>query len=131
MPPKAVDPRARDSLFRHKSSLKWFDVIVTNRISVKAGMQLNQGLDTDLEHGGSLPVLALLWDELAGSHNYGSFRQEFRSELEHLDRFQNDYPEIPARVLTGILEARVIDAFRERFPREAILALRARLNCSN
>ncbi|MDB6131950.1 MAG: hypothetical protein JWM59_193 [Verrucomicrobiales bacterium] len=94
-------------------------------------MQLNHGLETDLEHGGSLPVLALLWDELAGSHNCGSFRQEFRSELEHLDRFQNDYPEIPARVLTGILEARVIDAFRKRFRREAMLALRARLNRSN
>ncbi|MDB6134688.1 MAG: hypothetical protein JWM59_2931 [Verrucomicrobiales bacterium] len=76
-------------------------------------------------------MLALLWDELAGSHNCGSFRQEFRSELEHLNRFRNDYPEASPGVLISILEARVIDAFRERFPREAILALRARLNCSN
>ncbi|MDB6133053.1 MAG: hypothetical protein JWM59_1296 [Verrucomicrobiales bacterium] len=94
-------------------------------------MQLNQGLDTDLEHGGSLPVLALLWDELAGSHNCGSFRQEFRPELEHLDRFRKDYPEIPAKLLISLLEKKVIDAIRERFPREGILALRARLNRSN
>ncbi|MDB6135219.1 MAG: hypothetical protein JWM59_3462 [Verrucomicrobiales bacterium] len=76
-------------------------------------------------------MLAVLWDELADIHNCESFRQEFRPELEHLNRFQSDYPEVPPGLLISLLEKKVIDAFRERFPRNGILALRARLNCAN
>jgi hypothetical protein len=94
-------------------------------------MHQNHGLPTEPERSGRLPMLAVLWDELAGMHNCESFRREFQLELEHLDRFRNDYPKVSLRVLISILEATVIDAFRERFQREAIQMLRARLSRSN
>lgn len=94
-------------------------------------MQRNQELPIETEQGGRLPMLAVLWDELAGIHNCASFRREFQPELEHLNRFRTDYPGVPPRVLIGMLEATVIDAFREKFPRDGIQALRARLNRSN
>lgn len=76
-------------------------------------------------------MLAMLWNELADSHNGAVFEQEFRSGLEHLDRFINDFPEAPPTVLIRLLEEQVIDALRERVSRERILAFRAWLNRSN
>ena len=76
-------------------------------------------------------MLASLWDELADSHNGARFAEEFRTDLEHLSRFQNEFPKAPPIVLITLLEKKVIKAFREKFSREGIQALRARLNRSN
>ncbi|RYD30400.1 MAG: hypothetical protein EOP86_20050 [Verrucomicrobiaceae bacterium] len=94
-------------------------------------MRHNHGLITDQRRGGRLRVLASLWDELAGSHNCAIFEEEFQADLEHLSRFQNEFPEASSTVLITLLERKVINAFRDKFSREGIQALRARLNHSN
>lgn len=96
-------------------------------------MQPNHRLGFNTGQGtwGWLGILAVLWNELAGSQCGASFGQEFRRDLEHLGRFQNDFPKAPPDVLIGLLEEKVIDTIRERFSRNGILMLRARLNRSN
>lgn len=94
-------------------------------------MQQNRGSRTEFEEGTRLCMLAFLWDELAGRHNCRMFRQEFQADLDHLSRFQREFPEVSPAVLFTLLERKVMHGFKEKFSRKGIQALRARLNNSN
>ncbi|RYD34295.1 MAG: hypothetical protein EOP86_11300 [Verrucomicrobiaceae bacterium] len=120
-----------DSQFRHKDSLKRIEGILSGRIRVEAEMQQKRGSYADFEEGTRLCMLAFLWDELADRHGCRMFRQEFQADLDHLRRFQSEFPEVSSAVLITLLERKVMHAFREKFSRKGIQALRARLNSSN